>query len=274
MLSSPPHIHAPVYHLASWPARLGALIIDWVIVFAFSFMVASVMVLFGYEALASMEVEGSTMDAVSQLTSMVAFFVYRWLLMRRKGARNGQTWGKQLVGIKVVRDSGEDIGVGTVVLREVIGKFVSGIICGIGYLFPLWDESKRALHDMVASTHVIITDSKGNANAPVQPAYLQPGYPQGGQSPLTTLSALTVGGQGFVAPSSLSIDNQRGSWIDPHAPVAQLQDQQYSIGVQVLGDGYYLSIPSALTGLVATTAASPQSYSESGWSVVKDVKLV
>jgi uncharacterized RDD family membrane protein YckC len=84
--------------------------------------------------------------------------------MTRSGARNGQTLGKQLLGIKVVETDGEQVGWKTVIIRELVLKnlvagTVSSITAGIGYLvwffWPLWDHENRCPHDMVANTRVI-----------------------------------------------------------------------------------------------------------------------
>lgn len=72
----------------------------------------------------------------------------------------GQTPGKMALGIKVVRTSGEDIGYGRAFLREVIGKTISTLLLGIGYLMVAFDAKKQGLHDRIADTYVIkITDS-------------------------------------------------------------------------------------------------------------------
>ena len=84
--------------------------------------------------------------------------LYAPLLMARQGARNGQTWGKQIVGIRVVRDRRAARWTSaTRLLREVVVKwpavrlrdrrpFVVPPI--LDYLWPLWDDENRALHDM------------------------------------------------------------------------------------------------------------------------------
>ena len=59
------------------------------------------------------------------------------------------------LGIKVIRTSGMDIGYGRAFLREVPGKFLSGILFGIGYLMVAFDEKKQGLHDRIADTYVI-----------------------------------------------------------------------------------------------------------------------
>jgi uncharacterized RDD family membrane protein YckC len=101
---------------------------------------------------------------VSFLAYFVAVLFYAPVLMAREGANNGQTWGKQIVGITVVRNAGEPVGMGFAFLREVvvknllfgwIGSFFAGIPTLLDYLWPLWDDENRCLHDMVVSTHVV-----------------------------------------------------------------------------------------------------------------------
>ena len=92
-------------------------------------------------------------------------FFYAPVLMAREGAHNGQTWGKQMLGIRVVRDNGQPVSFGWAALREIV---VKGLLFGfvvidhsrsipwlLDYLWPLWDDENRALHDMVVSTHVV-----------------------------------------------------------------------------------------------------------------------
>ncbi len=69
--------------------------------------------------------------------------------------RMGQTVGKKAMKIKVVDASGNTPTLGIFALREVVGKFVSGIILCIGYLMILWDPKKQGLHDKIASTYVV-----------------------------------------------------------------------------------------------------------------------
>jgi uncharacterized RDD family membrane protein YckC len=90
--------------------------------------------------------------------------LYAPLLMARNGPRNGQTWGKQLLNIRVVRDNGEAFNFGSAAMREVVVKFLAVNIASsiipfipwfLDYFWPLWDDQNRALHDMAVSTHVL-----------------------------------------------------------------------------------------------------------------------
>ena len=84
--------------------------------------------------------------------------------MRRGGRRNGQTLGKQLLGIRVVREDGRPMSYGTSAVREwlaktllftVVATFTFLIPLLLDYLWPLWDERNRSLHDMMVSTLVV-----------------------------------------------------------------------------------------------------------------------
>src|SRR5205823_14602710 len=89
--------------------------------------------------------------------------LYASLFMARPGERTGQTLGKQAVGIRVVRDSDQPVSFAYGLVRELAARAVlfaiaRGSVVGIpalpAYFWPLWDASDRALHDIIASSHV------------------------------------------------------------------------------------------------------------------------
>ena len=67
----------------------------------------------------------------------------------------GQTLGKMALGIRVVDSQGNIPSLGMVLLREVVGKFISGIFFDLGYAWVAWDQEKRGWHDHIAGTFVI-----------------------------------------------------------------------------------------------------------------------
>jgi predicted Zn finger-like uncharacterized protein len=67
----------------------------------------------------------------------------------------GQTPGKMAVRVKVIRTDGSPITYGRAFLRETLGKFLSGIILGVGYFMIAFDAQKQGLHDKIADTYVI-----------------------------------------------------------------------------------------------------------------------
>ena len=80
---------------------------------------------------------------------------------------NGQTLGRKALGIRVVRANGKPMTFGFAMVREVAVKWLLfGVVAGgptggiailIDYLWPLWDEENRALHDYVVDTRTILT---------------------------------------------------------------------------------------------------------------------
>jgi len=98
------------------------------------------------------------------LVFTVVSLIYAPLLMARDGSRNGQTWGKQALGIRVVRTDGQSMDFWWSALREVaiknfglsiLSSFTIGIASLANYLWPLWDDRNRALHDIIVSTLVV-----------------------------------------------------------------------------------------------------------------------
>ena len=73
-------------------------------------------------------------------------------------AFGGQTPGKMALRIKVIRTDSSALTLGRAFYRETLGKFVSGIILGIGYLMVAFDEKKQGLHDRMADTYVVRLD--------------------------------------------------------------------------------------------------------------------
>jgi uncharacterized RDD family membrane protein YckC len=149
--------------LASWGSRLGAYLIDFLV------LLIPLAILFVVVFVGGVDSDTSTWGFVGAsilwlLTSAVVVLLYAPLLMMRQGERNGQTLGKQFLGIRVVRDNGEPMGFGWAALREVLLKNLAvGIASSIipiipwflNFFWPLWDDQNRALHDMAASTHVV-----------------------------------------------------------------------------------------------------------------------
>lgn len=66
----------------------------------------------------------------------------------------GQTVGKMIMGIRVVKLNGENLDWSTVLFREGIGRFISQMLW-IPYLLVLFTPKKAALHDIFADTAVV-----------------------------------------------------------------------------------------------------------------------
>lgn len=88
----------------------------------------------------------TSMTYVAQLASVV-------LVVYLDGIKGG-TPGKLILGMRIVNEQGNYIGIPMAILRY-IGKIVSAIILGIGYLMIAWDSKKQGLHDKIAKTFVV-----------------------------------------------------------------------------------------------------------------------
>ena len=69
----------------------------------------------------------------------------------------GATLGKMLMKVKVVMPDGGRVSYARATGRH-FAKILSGIILYIGYLMAFWDDEKRALHDRICTTRVIVND--------------------------------------------------------------------------------------------------------------------
>ena len=136
-----PHVFAGA-ELSGWWRRVGAQVLDSLIL---TIPVALIVVLVVVVA------AGSDVGAI---------------VMKRPGAHNGQTWGRQALAIRVVHDTGEEVTFGYAFVREVlvkyllfnfIGSFFFSIPTILDYLWPLWDDENRCLHDMIVKSHVVRT---------------------------------------------------------------------------------------------------------------------
>lgn len=85
-----------------------------------------------------------------KVTLLILFLVYFALMTKFAG----QTVGKMILGIKVVRQDGGDLTWGTILFREVIGRFISKLLT-LPYLLVLFMPKKEALHDLFADTYVV-----------------------------------------------------------------------------------------------------------------------
>jgi uncharacterized RDD family membrane protein YckC len=159
---------APVlarYTLSGWWARVGAALIDGIII-----TIGAILIMLAFGAVfsigfAASEEAGTASLVVGLMLSIVAItimsFLYAPLMMART---NGKTLGRMAVGIRVVRANGQPMTFGWAMLREVavkallfgvLGSLTFGIASLLDVLWPLWDDENRALHDFIVDTRVV-----------------------------------------------------------------------------------------------------------------------
>lgn len=140
------------YQTAGFITRAVAFLIDAFILLIFYFIV---LVLFG----------DRLEEKVSELLLSIAFIFYNVIFVWRQGA----TLGKKLLKVKVVLADGRKIGLGRTLLRETIGKIVSGIL-NLGYAWVIVDKKNQGFHDKIAGTLALRVDSTGKFLAKEKPA--------------------------------------------------------------------------------------------------------
>ncbi len=94
------------------------------------------------------------------LTSLVPFMVIVLLVVLVYALYKHmkcKTLGRRLLGIKVVTQTGQDVGFWRGAFRETIGKFVSSPALYLGFLWIAFDSEKRSWHDKMAGTYVVKT---------------------------------------------------------------------------------------------------------------------
>jgi uncharacterized RDD family membrane protein YckC len=120
--------------MAGWGARFGAWLIDLLILI------------------------------VGVIGLIIGGYLILAYFMGREGPNNGQTPGKQALGIRVIREDGQPWNFGTGLLRELVIKGILFWWVGGNFLlipplldglWPLWDEKKQALHDKLSQSYVV-----------------------------------------------------------------------------------------------------------------------
>jgi uncharacterized RDD family membrane protein YckC len=151
--------------LAGWWSRAGAALIDGLIVgiggivLLIAITAPFGLLFFADEDLGVVSIIFGFMLATLCVT--IVAFLYAPAMMART---NGQTLGRMVVGIRVVRAKGQPMSFGWAMLREVAVKallfgiassLTFGLASLLDVLWPLWDEENRALHDFIVDTRVI-----------------------------------------------------------------------------------------------------------------------
>jgi uncharacterized RDD family membrane protein YckC len=82
-----------------------------------------------------------------------ALYAFNFILL---ASRAGQTIGKRLVGIRIVRENGEPVGFVQVLLRHVVGYALSMLGAFLGFVWVIWDSKYQGWHDKIARTIVVL----------------------------------------------------------------------------------------------------------------------
>jgi uncharacterized RDD family membrane protein YckC len=143
-----PGYATPTTGYSSWLQRVGAYLIDALVVVPFALLAAFL---------------GQSTDPVTGLPELNAlYFVFIALALVLNGynrwyqaGRTGQSWGRKALGIRLVGEqAGQPIGPLLAFARD-LAHFVDAVICYVGFLFPLWDAKRQTLADKLVKTVVV-----------------------------------------------------------------------------------------------------------------------
>ena len=95
--------------------------------------------------------------AAVTLSALIGLAYLVWNYGYRQGT-TGSSIGKGIMKFKVVSEkTGQPIGFGLSVVRQ-LAHIIDGLICYIGYLFPLWDAKRQTLADKIMTTVCLPTN--------------------------------------------------------------------------------------------------------------------
>lgn len=88
---------------------------------------------------------------------LIGFIAWCWLTILYM-KRNGQSIGKKLTGIKVVRSDGSPVSLGRLVFLRNVVNMMFGMFPFYGLIDALFifGESRQCLHDKIADTIVVV----------------------------------------------------------------------------------------------------------------------
>ncbi|MEZ4671978.1 MAG: RDD family protein [Anaerolineae bacterium] len=82
---------------------------------------------------------------------IIVGIAYHWYFLTRQ---HGQTPGKMLMKIRVIKVDGTPIDDVTPILRY-IGYYINSAVIMLGWLWATWDDQRQGWHDKIANTIVV-----------------------------------------------------------------------------------------------------------------------
>lgn len=88
------------------------------------------------------------------LGGVISFLIgagYQWYFLTQQ---NGQTPGKMLMNIRVIKTDGTPISDAEAVLR-FIGYYINSVVIMLGWIWAFFDDNNQGWHDKIAKTYVV-----------------------------------------------------------------------------------------------------------------------
>ncbi|MBA2621823.1 MAG: RDD family protein [Acidobacteria bacterium] len=128
--------------------RCGAILIDYILLAAVPVTGLLLGRFFNYDGAKLLNNEvGNAAWLITLLLFATNFFIFPLL--------SGQSVGKMLTGLKIVRKDGGEATLPALLIRHLIGYPLVILTAGFGFLISVFNSKGRALHDFLAGTVVV-----------------------------------------------------------------------------------------------------------------------
>jgi uncharacterized RDD family membrane protein YckC len=121
--------------------RTGAYLLDTLFMFLLMIVPAFLAIMISGDA-------NTPLAGIVQLAIAIGYFV-----IPVSGPKQA-TWGKQVLGLKIIRVDGAQVG-GGLAFGRYLSYMISSLPLGIGFFMVGWTDQKKGLHDMICGTRVI-----------------------------------------------------------------------------------------------------------------------
>ncbi len=129
---------------AGFLLRFGALLID-------GFLFVPLYILIGYLVTPDAGLLPVRLSFAANILLLLLWWGYNIFFLWKYQA----TLGKRFLGIKIIDNEGRTPNLKSIIIRETIGKIVSGIVFNLGYLWVIFNKHKLAWHDKIAHTRAV-----------------------------------------------------------------------------------------------------------------------
>jgi uncharacterized RDD family membrane protein YckC len=243
-------------------ARYAAAVVDGIIIGIINIVLSLFTLPLGGVALTSLALSQSTSNLATGtpflLINMILVIirlligpVYFWLTTYKYG----KSLGKKIFGLEIVDEStGARLTIGKAFIREIPGKFISGIFLNLGNFWILWDKKRQGWHDKFAGDVVIAKEPLAGGKKVIASILFIAGL-------ILPIIAI-IGAVLAVGLVSLSPNRQLQKASDTNVK-ASVQQIGYAALVYHNGHGYY---PSEVADLfldkdISVIPTPPQGYS-------------
>jgi uncharacterized RDD family membrane protein YckC len=157
-----PPAHLPVHGFGGFWIRVVAYLIDFAILLVPSMIISFVVMsafgfgmgtMFNPQSSGTLEADMVRLQIASNLSNLISilmFAAYTVFFL----VKFGGTPGKLAVGLRVVGEDGNYLGIGRATGRY-FAELLSWCLCFGGYIMVAFHQQKRGLHDLIVSSYVV-----------------------------------------------------------------------------------------------------------------------